>query len=567
VSTGDTVSISGVTLTQGRSAIDNRGTLSVANAVFASNLTSGAIQTQGPLTVSNSTFSSNQSGTGGAIDITGTGSATVSNSSFTNNTAGYGGAIYTAGPSLTVTGCTFTNNQATSGSATPQGGGAIHSNTSGTVWISDSTFTGNDEVGGSGGGGAIRNRGGTWTIVNSAFTNNTAVDGGGAIQNADVMSITGSTITGNTASGNAANSRGGAISAGGKLTIANTLISGNSAAVDGGAIYYSAAFFSGEGHFLTITDSTISTNTAGRNGGGLYQNQGPGPQVTISRSTISGNSADVPGGGGGLGGGVWTRGKLTMENSTLSGNFADGNGGGIFDSYPGGGGGESLVILSGVTVVNNNGSANSSDSTGGIYQSNSVGDAAIILRNTIVANNTGFGSPDVRNTFNSQGYNLIENTTGANITGDTATNITGLDPNLGPLANNGGPTFTHALLSGSPAIDQGHSFGTTTDQRGVTRPTDQPSIANAAGGDGADIGAFELHPLQILSITKSGSSVLLQGIGLPGATYEIQATENLLQGFDPDPIGSVTADVNGNFQFPDADATNLARRFYRVVYP
>jgi hypothetical protein len=67
-----------------------------------------------------------------------------------------------------------------------------------------------------------------------------------------------------------------------------------------------------------------------------------------------------------------------------------------------------------------------------------------------------------------------------------------LDARLGPLQDNGGPTFTMALLPGSPAIDQGVSQGLSTDQRGMPRTADQPNISNASGGDGTDIGAFEL---------------------------------------------------------------------------
>ena len=70
-----------------------------------------------------------------------------------------------------------------------------------------------------------------------------------------------------------------------------------------------------------------------------------------------------------------------------------------------------------------------------------------------------------------------------------------IDPRLYPLANNGGATQTHALLPNSPAIDSGNSFGLTTDQRGLPRPSDLASDPNATGGDGADMGAFELQPV------------------------------------------------------------------------
>ena len=88
------------------------------------------------------------------------------------------------------------------------------------------------------------------------------------------------------------------------------------------------------------------------------------------------------------------------------------------------------------------------------------------------------------------------------------------DSLLGPLADNGGPTLTHALLEGSPAIDQGNSFGESTDQRGLPRPSDFASIPDASGGDGSDIGAFELQlpapdttpPKVVSTIPKANST-------------------------------------------------------------
>ena len=89
------------------------------------------------------------------------------------------------------------------------------------------------------------------------------------------------------------------------------------------------------------------------------------------------------------------------------------------------------------------------------------------------------------NSFDSNGYNLIGDgnaTSAFNQSGDQSGVI---DPKLGALADNGGPTNTHALLSGSPAIDKGKAFGTTTDQRGETRPIDLASVDNAPDGYGA----------------------------------------------------------------------------------
>ena len=109
--------------------------------------------------------------------------------------------------------------------------------------------------------------------------------------------------------------------------------------------------------------------------------------------------------------------------------------------------------------------------------------------------------------------------------GDTATNITGVDPKLGRLQDNGGGTHTHALLDGSPALDQGESSGASTDQRGVARPFDS-SIANAAGGDGADIGAYEAdssaRPDSLLNIStrlrvQTGENALIGGFIITGS--------------------------------------------------
>ncbi len=486
------------------------------------------------LTVSNSDFSGNTAGAGGAIY--GDGMMTVTNSTFNSNTAGDGGAIASGG-SLTVTNCTFTNNTVTSNSATGLGGGAIYSSSNlpaEVVTITGSTFTGNAEVGGSGGGGAVRNRSGSMTITNSTFTSNTGLAGGGAIHNTDILSISDSTFTGNSASGpNAQQSgqgSGGAISnqGGGQLTIANSVITGNAAVNHGGGVYYQP---NGGTPFMTITNTTISNNTANSNndttggGGGVYI-VGPGV-ATVTGSTISRNTAikgaPLPNSSGD-GGGFDVGGALTLINSTVSGNFAGGNYGGIEDSNPGGS--ADRVDISNSTIVDNRAAGN----VGG-FGVDSVSDAADqSVRNTIIANNVASGgtAQDVFRTtsapINSLGYNLFKNTTGATIGGTTATNITGQDPNLGSLQNNGGLTFTHALLTGSPAIDKGSSGTLTTDQRQQIRPFDNQFIANASGGDGADIGAFEVQPA---FVTVDGRVLTADGRGLRNATVSITDANNV----------------------------------------
>ncbi|HEX9003298.1 MAG TPA: choice-of-anchor Q domain-containing protein [Blastocatellia bacterium] len=222
-----------------------------------------------------------------------------------------------------------------------------------------------------------------------------------------------------------------------------------------------------EGGTVTITRSTISNNVASFRGGGL-QNQGVGSTMTIVNSTISGNTAGTTG----IGGAIRSLVPLTLTSCTVFGNSAQ---------------------------------------TGGnISRSNGT----LSFGNTIIAGGTLLGaggtSPDVDGTLTSLDYNLIQNTTGATISGTTTRDITGVSPQLGPLTNNGGPTPTHALLAGSPALDKGNSSGSITDQRGLTRPFDITTIPSATGGDNADIGAFETQALIVTNANDSGAGSLRQ---------------------------------------------------------
>jgi hypothetical protein len=114
----------------------------------------------------------------------------------------------------------------------------------------------------------------------------------------------------------------------------------------------------------------------------------------------------------------------------------------------------------------------------------------------------GLGSgPDLSGNFTSQRFNLIgmaDDSTGFTngLNADQVGSIANpIGPRIGPLQMNGGPTPTHALLPGSPAIDHGNSFSVYMDQRGFRRPYNYLSIPNVPGGDGSDIGAFELQPI------------------------------------------------------------------------
>ena len=239
---------------------------------------------------------------------------------------------------------------------------------------------------------------------------------------------------------------------------------------------------------LAINNSTVSGNsTSGFHsiGGGITSD---GASIAITGSTISGNSAAFHGGGI-----ASLQGAITLASSTVSSNSSGGDGGGIF-------------AVSGPTSLTNSTVArNTSGLNGGGFFGFDVGDSPLLtIQNTIIAGNTAVGgrATDLRPQSTSTldiDYSLIGDTTGSGVTAATGTgNLLNVDPLLGPLADNGGPTFTHALLAGSPALDQGTS-AFAIDQRGLTRPVDLPTLANAIGGDGSDIGAFE-HQTELPSL-------------------------------------------------------------------
>lgn len=202
----------------------------------------------------------------------------------------------------------------------------------------------------------------------------------------------------------------------------------------------------------TFTNVTISNCTTNNDAGGL--NVMSDSNTTLIHCTISGNHNPW------LAPGIRADSTLTLIGCTITGNFTTGG-----------------------TPTRGQGVGSYAPTT---------------IKNTLIAGNgSAPGQPDTEGFFTSLGYNIIGNFDG---TINTVTATTGdqfgvsvAAVNLGPLANNGGPVKTHALNPGSVAIDQGNSFGFTTDARGSARPCDQLAIANAAGGDGADIGAFEVQ--------------------------------------------------------------------------
>ncbi len=378
----------------------------------------GAIYNNGQLTIVKGTLSNNSApgGTGGAI--CNLGAATIMSSTLSGNIAGAGlsGSIDNRG-TLTVINSKFIGNFA------GYAGGAIGNN--GTASIRYSSFNDNQSPGG---GGAIDNFG-SLTIDNSTFFSNTASSGsGGVIYNGDTLTITHSTFYTNTSQNG-----GGGIFNGGSLSLTDSTFLGNKAQ-SGGGVYNEVL------SPATIYASTFAGNTAlGGLGGGIYNNG----RLSIIADTLAGNGAAA-----GLGGAINNdiSGTLTVINSTFSDNFGGFSGGGIIAGGP-------------VTVTN---STVYSNTAGGLVNG---GTAAFKVKNTIVANNT---SNNCFGAITSLGHNLEDtNTCMFTATGDQPNT----NPRLGPLANNGGPTLTHAPLPSSPAINAGDNVGCpATDQRGIPRP-------------------------------------------------------------------------------------------------
>lgn len=228
---------------------------------------------------------------------------------------------------------------------------------------------------------------------------------------------------------------------------------------------------------LTINSSTISGNTTTGFGfgGGVYA---IGP-LRLYQSTVSGNSTT---GDGALGGGVWAGVGATVIQSTISGNNTSGinsHGGGLWAYGP---------LTFEQSTVTNNRAQHATAKGGGVFQPDSSNNYLLTMDSTIIAGNVAPTGTDVLTDPHSAknvAYSLIGNTTSSGITAGTGPgNLLNVAPQLGPLANNGGPTPTHALLDGSPALNAGSpDIMSGTDQRGA------PFVRVA--GPRADIGAYE----------------------------------------------------------------------------
>lgn len=388
-------------------------------------------------------------------------------------------------------------------------GGGIYN--SGTLDISQTTIAGNLAQGGNGGshtsfglgggggglgaGGGLYNDGGSVLITASTFSTNTASGGNGG------NGGPGGSVQGNGGGGGGDGGDGGAAPGGSGLSGAYGGGGGggaSGAAFNNGGNGAAGGFGGGGGgggnaNYLLVPGSGGAAGF-GAGDGGFGGNPPPPPPNFI------GGGGGGGGGGLGAGGAIFQNGgTLLIRYSTISGNDANGGGGGFveggFGGANGGDGGDGLgggifahsgtLELRNVTVADNQTQAGAG---GGLYGSASATatpgvagatagggiyalSVTVQAGNALLANNSASSAPDFRGELASQGNNLIENTSGASISGVLAGNITGQDPALGGLADNGGPTQTHALSEGRLAVNAGSDALATqsVDQRGAAR--------------------------------------------------------------------------------------------------
>ncbi len=359
-----------------------------------------------------------------------------------------------------------------------------------TADISNLTFIGGNT---SYSGGGIASRNSHLTLTQSTVSGNTATGRGGGI--ASYVYRGGSNVNGRrqaavahrTVPGNATNGTSG-VPVSGSITLVGSTVSGNTASsMAGGVVCYTSSP-------CTITDSTISGNqlNAGYNygAGGVYITKYS--VGTISGSTIANNTAVGGSNYGFLTGGVYQyASSLTMTNATVAGNSATGVGylaGGLSNAYNSADSGAGYgLIMNNVTVSGNSAASGASPSAGGLFIG-AFSSGGATLSNAIISGNSGPSDNDlyVYSGSASAAGSLLGSTLSGSYAGNG--NVFSDSPGLGALANNGGPTMTMALMTGSPAIDAGDNSlvpgGVQYDQRGAGFPRIQNTTV--------DIGSFEV---------------------------------------------------------------------------
>jgi hypothetical protein len=490
-----------------------------------------------------------------------------------------GGGVFNNGGNVTLGGVTLQNNVARGGAGTQshgagyqaRGGGLYSSG--GSVTIADSTIDGNQAIGGpnarvgqapnggDGTGGGLYVTGGSLTVADSTIADNQAIGGlavnysegnggtgvgGGIYTTGATLTITNSAIASNRGSG-------GRGAKGCEVIMACNTAPGNGGTSQGGGLYLS-------GGMLTLTDSTIATNTLRggdggsesgsggdrpsggvSQGGGLYLNGG---MVTVTDSTIAANNLQGASGGedgdsgASQGGGLFLSvGTLVLTDSTIAANNLQGGSGYLAAGGPAqgaglwvGAGASAQVTFS--TIATNQAIGGSGyyghdgmATGGGVYNQ-----GLLQTHDTLLAGNRVNGpgpnsGPDLAGDLGSLGHNLIGNSQGG--IGYDATDLLDIDPLLRPLADNGGPTQTMALLPGSPALNAGDpcQLG-VPDQRGVVR------------SGGVNIGAYQ----------ASATAFILDAPATVTAGMPFDVTVTAV-----DPFGQVAVGYTGTVTFNSSD--------------
>ena len=515
----------------------------------------GGIRNDGTLTLTqsviadNSTSDDNDTGFGGGLRNTGVAhltECTISGNS--TSLGGDGGGIYNLGE-LTLHTCTVTQNRALRGAGIAHDGSALTIDASSLTH--NATYAENN-----GGGGALYTTGGATTITQSALAENAAGGSGGGIeyycgyQREGALIIEESVIRNNQAT----TSGGGLIYSSDEesgrcsLALRKTLVEGNQA-MDGGGLRILRPR-------VTISDSTLRNNIATQDGGGLMARISDGYiDMTVLRTTISGNQAGTSGGGVYIASPDQTF-DMQFINSTISGNTViSGTGGGFYL-------GESNDSLR-IALINSTVTANGAAQGAGVHvfhqDSSFEMTGTLRLTNSLIADNLGSdcGGETADNVpFSGQrvtsfGHNLDSDGTCLPEGVRQPSDLPNGNANLGPLADHGGATFTHALLAGSQALDAGDDAVCASepvagiDQRGVTRPQ----------GAHCDIGAYEaaVQPVTTDLLFVSSRSSATAG-GVPFRDEDILAYEfntNTWQMiFDGSDVG-ITKDVDAFAFRPD----------------
>jgi hypothetical protein len=317
-----------------------------------------------------------------------------------------------------------------------------------------------------------------------------------------VLELQGSTVTvsGIAVSGGVAVTGAGILNGSGDLTLVRVVVTGNEALQELGGLAGGGGIFSNG--TLTLRDSVVRDNAAVASGGPESVATGGGIETEgnlfVEHSTIADNRVEALAEGEAkaeaVGGGIAVAtgaGATIVEESTIADNIVRATDATALAIARGGGIANGAVTLTGATIAGNRVEVDAPAAAISDPQGDNLAVfGTAIVRNALVALPSGDGE-SCADPILSGGFNLDEDgSCGLGKSSDLVGVAAGLDP---ILRDNGGPTPTHALLDGSIAIDRGNSFGASTDQRGLPRPSDFPAISNKEGGDGSDIGAFELQ--------------------------------------------------------------------------